>query len=60
MKLSFIDGLATFWPYGTGLYAQKNMSNLAVAWFDVFNQENHIPFMKKSLYNQKIQKKLVH
>ncbi|ABX81332.1 hypothetical protein [Acholeplasma laidlawii] len=46
MKLSFIDGLATFWPYGTGLYAQKNMSNLAVAWFDVFNQENHIPFMK--------------
>lgn len=46
LELSFVDGLATFWPYGTGLYAQKNMANLAVAWFDVFNQENKIPFMK--------------
>src|SRR5690606_27053954 len=46
MELTFVDGLANFWPYGTGLYAQKNMANLAVAWFDVFNQENRIPFMK--------------
>lgn len=46
MTLSFVDGLATFWPYGTGLFAQKNMANLAVAWFDVFNQEQKMPFMK--------------
>lgn len=46
VKFSFVDGLATFWPYGTSLFVQKNMANLAVAWFDVFNQENHMPFMK--------------
>lgn len=44
--VDFVDGLATFWPYGTSLFVQKNMSNLAVAWFDVFNQENRMPFMK--------------
>jgi hypothetical protein len=46
VNFSFVDGLATFWPYGTSLFVQKNMANLAVAWFDVFNQENNMPFMK--------------
>src|SRR5690554_488566 len=46
VEFSFVDGLATFWPYGTSLFVQKNMANLAVAWFDVFNQENDMPFMK--------------
>lgn len=43
-KVEFVDGLGVIWPYGTGTYAMKNMSNLAVAWFDVFNLENKIPF----------------
>ncbi len=45
-QIDFVDGLATFWPYGTSLFVQKNMANLAVAWFDVFNQEHQMPFMK--------------
>lgn len=43
-EIEFVDGLGVLWPYGTGTYAMKNMSNLAVAWFDVFNLENKIPF----------------
>ncbi|TNF09175.1 MAG: cellobiose phosphorylase [Bacillota bacterium] len=44
--IELIDGLATMWPYGTNAFMVKNMSNLAVAWFDVFNQENNMPYMK--------------
>ena len=44
VKIEFVDGLGVIWPYGTGTYAMKNMSNLAVAWFDVFNLENKIPY----------------
>jgi hypothetical protein len=45
-SIEFIDGLATMWPYGTNAFMVKNMSNLAVAWFDVFNEENNMPYMK--------------
>lgn len=44
LPIEFVDGLGVIWPYGTGTYSMKNMSNLAVAWFDVFNLENKIPF----------------
>ena len=44
--IEFVDGLATLWPYGTNQFMIKNMCNLAVAWFDVFNQERKMPFMK--------------
>ncbi len=46
LSIEFVDGLATLWPYGTNQFMIKNMSNLAVAWFDVFNQERKMPFMK--------------
>jgi hypothetical protein len=46
LDIEFVDGLATLWPYGTNQFMIKNMSNLAVAWFDVFNQEHKMPFMK--------------
>jgi hypothetical protein len=46
LDIEFVDGLATLWPYGTNQFMIKNMSNLAVAWFDVFNQERNMPFMK--------------
>lgn len=46
IQLEILDGLATIWPYGTSLFVQKNMANLAVAWFDVFNTEHKMPFMK--------------
>ncbi|MDY0276505.1 MAG: hypothetical protein RBQ97_00315 [Acholeplasma sp.] len=45
-QISFLDGLATIWPFGTSNYVTKNMSNLGVAWFDVFNEENKAPFFK--------------
>lgn len=45
-QVELIDGLATFWPYGTNSYVTKNMSNLAVAWFDVFNEDMKMPFMR--------------
>ena len=44
--IELIDGLATLWPFGTSAFMIKNMSNLAVAWFDVFNVEEKMPFMK--------------
>ena len=46
LEIELVDGLATLWPYGTNQFMIKNMSNLAVAWFDVFNQERKMPFMK--------------
>ena len=45
-KIELVDGLATMWPYGTNQFMIKNMSNLAVAWFDVFNQERKMPLLK--------------
>lgn len=44
--IELIDGLATMWPFGTNQFMVKNMSNLAVAWFDVFNEKQKMPFMK--------------
>ncbi|RJX26628.1 MAG: cellobiose phosphorylase [Acholeplasma sp.] len=44
--IELVDGLATMWPYGTNQFMIKNMSNLAVAWFDVFNQERKMPLLK--------------
>lgn len=44
--IELVDGLATMWPFGTNAFMVKNMSNLAVAWFDVFNEEEKMPFMK--------------
>lgn len=46
IEIEFVDGLGVIWPHGTGTYSMKNMSNLAVAWFDVFNLENKIPYYK--------------
>lgn len=46
IELSFIDGLATMWPFGTNQFMIKNMSNLAVAWFDVFNEDRKMPLLK--------------
>lgn len=46
IHLEIIDGLATIWPFGTNQFMIKNMSNLAVAWFDVFNQERKMPLLK--------------
>jgi len=46
IHLEIIDGLATMWPFGTNQFMIKNMSNLAVAWFDVFNQERKMPLLK--------------
>jgi len=46
LKVEIIDGLATLWPFGTNQFMIKNMSNLAVAWFDVFNQERKMPLLK--------------
>lgn len=45
-SIELVDGLSTIWPFGTGSYMTKNMSNLAVAWFDVFNIEEKMPFFK--------------
>lgn len=45
-NIEFVDGLATMWPFGTNAFMVKNMSNLAVAWFDVFNEKENMPFMK--------------
>jgi len=46
IALEIVDGLATMWPFGTNQFMIKNMSNLAVAWFDVFNQERKMPLLK--------------
>ncbi|MDF2698940.1 MAG: Six-hairpin glycosidase-like protein [Haloplasmataceae bacterium] len=46
LDVEVLDGLTTIWPAGVNNYTIKNMSNLAVAWFDVFNEENKIPFYK--------------
>ncbi|HPG43071.1 MAG TPA: hypothetical protein PLJ98_04600 [Acholeplasmataceae bacterium] len=46
LHVELIDGLATLWPFGTNQFMIKNMSNLAVAWFDVFNEERKMPLLK--------------
>lgn len=46
LDVEVIDGLATLWPFGTNQFMIKNMSNLAVAWFDVFNQDRKMPLLK--------------
>lgn len=46
LNIELIDGLATLWPFGTSQFMIKNMSNLAVAWFDVFNAERKMPLLK--------------
>jgi hypothetical protein len=46
LDLEMIDGLATLWPFGTSQFMIKNMSNLAVAWFDVFNEDRKMPLLK--------------
>lgn len=50
-SIELIDGLGTLWPYGTDQFFIKNMSNLAVAWFDVFNVENRVPFYQNRTSN---------
>ncbi|HAS73586.1 MAG TPA: cellobiose phosphorylase, partial [Clostridiales bacterium UBA8960] len=45
-QIELLDGLMTVWPYKNDNFAIKNMSNLAVAWFEVFNHENNIPFYR--------------
>jgi hypothetical protein len=44
--IEVVDGLATLWPYGTSQFSIKNMANLAVAWFDVFNMDQQLPFYR--------------
>ncbi len=46
VQLEVLDGLNTLWPYGTNNESIKNMSNLATAWFDVFNAEENLPFYR--------------
>ena len=46
LHVELIDGLATLWPFGTNQFMIKNMSNLAVAWFDVFNEDRKMPLLK--------------
>lgn len=44
--LEIIDGLVTLWPYQNDNFVTKNLANLAVAWFEVYNAEKQIPFFK--------------
>lgn len=45
-KIEVLDGLMTLWPYKNDNNVTKNMSNLAVAWFEVYNTENKMPFYR--------------
>lgn len=45
-QVEVLDGLMTLWPYGNDNETIKNMSNLAVAWFESYNTENNIPFFR--------------
>lgn len=45
-RIQVADGLMTLWPYGNNNGAIKDMSNLSVAWFEVYNTENDIPFFR--------------
>lgn len=45
-QLEIVDGLMTLWPYRNDDAVIKSMSNLAVAWFEAYNTENHMPFFK--------------
>lgn len=44
--LEIIDGLVTMWPYKNTNFVTKNMSNLAVAWFETYNADNNMPFYR--------------
>lgn len=46
VEVEIIDGLVTVWPYKNNNFAIKNMSNLAVAWFEAYNVENKMPFFR--------------
>lgn len=46
IKFELIDGLPTLWPAGVNNTTIKNMSNLSVAWNDVINGENNLPFYR--------------
>ncbi|MBN2795613.1 MAG: cellobiose phosphorylase [Clostridia bacterium] len=43
--VEIIDGLMTLWPYQNNNFVIKNMSNLAVAWFEVL-EDHHMMFYK--------------
>lgn len=45
-RIELLDGLMTVWPYKNDNFVTKNMSNLAVAWFEVFNHEINLPFYR--------------
>ncbi|MDX1359385.1 MAG: cellobiose phosphorylase, partial [Clostridia bacterium] len=40
------DGLMTLWPFGNKNAAIKDMSNLSVAFFEVYNTKNKAPFYR--------------
>lgn len=46
LDLEIVDGLMTMWPYKNDDFVIKSMSNLAVAWFETYNAENHMPFFR--------------
>lgn len=45
-QVEVLDGLATFWPYKNTNDATKNISNLAVAWFEVDLSVEHFGYYK--------------
>lgn len=45
-EIEILDGLPQILPFGMGNSKYQGMSNLARAWFDVSNVENHIAFYK--------------
>ena len=45
-NIEVLDGLNTLWPYGNDNASIKDMSNLAVAWFETYNSENNMPFFR--------------
>ena len=46
VDVEVIDGLMTLWPYKNDNAIIKDMSNLAVAWFEVYNVEKNLPFYR--------------
>ena len=45
-KIELLDGLMTLWPYGTTNDSIKNMSNLAMAWFETYRTGNNLLFYR--------------
>ncbi|MCK8060354.1 MULTISPECIES: cellobiose phosphorylase [unclassified Fusibacter] len=45
-NIEVLDGLMTVWPFQNSNFVTKNLSNLAVAWFEAYNTDVNMPFFR--------------